>query len=361
MREKTRHDKSCKLPSWATELSISLLADGSVDRIDTEETKGGVECGKGLEGDSEDILNSPIWDLCTVMMWTKEKIAVEALIEVLKRDPKNPCAASALGEIGDSRAVPILVKILKDKSGYDHSEVIALGKLRSRESVPFIAAKLGHPKTIFSGMDILETGYLLEALRDIGDKVAIDPIKAFILSSDNPKKTATAKRVLVQLEQDDPVPALLSLLREARTGAERKAGPDSNIGPLPDFLQPAGDEYEQASIMGDLSKYIDARVINEFDSMARTSESAFLRRIAIQQLANPKSPPAVKQLALLLDVRFPDNLKTTWGWRGRPKDINQELHTGIISLLKSLTEQDFGDSKEDWLQWLESHPLTAPN
>lgn len=361
MREKFRGGENSKPPQWAIDLTILLLADGSVDHIKTEEAKYGIPEGEGVERDSADILATPIWDLCDVMRWIKEAKAVDALIAVLQRDPKNPSAASALGDIGDAKAIPILLTILKDENGYDHSEVTALGHLRCREAVPFLVAKLGHPKSTFSGLDVLETQYLLEALRDIGDKNAIDPIKAFILVSDSPKKTTAAKRVLAQLEQDDAVPALLTLLRGEGTGAGRKPGPESQIGPLSDFLQPAGDETEQAAIMQDLSRYLDERVIREFAGMARTSESAFLRRTAIIRLANPKFPEAVKELALLLDVRFPDNLKTTWGWRGRPKDINKELHEGVVTLLKSLTKQDLGDEAGPWLEWLKSHPLPVPN
>jgi len=205
MRQKFDVESESNPPSWSVDLAISLMADGSLDNIDTEETRGGIAGGGGVEKDSTDILQTPMWDVCRMMAWTKEHKAVDTLIGVVKRDPKNPEAAFALGEIGDAKAIPVLLSILKSGTGGQDFDVIALGQLKCREAVPILTARLGHPRTTFSGMDNIETEKILNALRDIGDKSAIPFIKAFLAQSDNASQTADAKRVLTQLEDDDPV------------------------------------------------------------------------------------------------------------------------------------------------------------
>ncbi len=317
-------------PQWSINLAISLLADGSLDRIWIRE---GIVGGQGPEADSSDILGTPIWDLCSMLGSLKESKAVPALISVLERDPKNPTAAWALGEIGNPTAIPVLLHILKNGSGYDHSEVTALGKLKCKDAVPILTARLGHPKTTFGDLEIGETRIILEALRDIGEKVAIDPIKEFIPLSDNSEKTAVARRVLAQLELPDPVTALLELFRHER------------------------NEYEQSAIISDLADNMDERVIKELVAVSRTSESAFLRRCAITELGTQKFPAAVRELALLLKVEFPNTLTAKWGWKGRPPDFDKELHEQIVRGLKSVTKQDFGENADKWLDWLDHDSL----
>ena len=119
---------------------------------------------------------------------------------------------SCSGEIGDERAIPILMKVLTDRSGYDDAEVTALGRLKHKEAVPILVSRLGKPKSTFSGLDIIETEKLLEALLEIGDKRAVEPIEQY-LKGDYPEQSkAVAQRVLVQLKAPDPATALLELL-----------------------------------------------------------------------------------------------------------------------------------------------------
>lgn len=357
MLEKMQKSPQERPPQWSIELSIRLLADGSLDRIDTPETRGLVSLGEGFESDSGDILATPCWDFCWVMGNLKEQSAVSALISVLERNPANPTAARALGDIGDPKAIPILMKILTDKTGYDHSEITALAAFKHKPAVPILCARLGHPETTFGGFDIVETEIILNALNEIGDKSAVPIIKAFIPLSDNPRNTSTAKRVLIQLEQDDPVSELLKLLHEKSAVDPPPQRNDNGrfVGNMSDILMPGGDEFETMSLMQDLRKYKDVRVVAAFADIARTSKFFDLRQYAITLLALPESP-AVHELAGLLKADFPKSLyadpKT---WASDARDAGTILRDLIVDRLKSLTQQDFGFDAERWLRWAEEH------
>ena len=197
---------------WGVATLVELLTDGSIDG-------GGVSGSRPGEfplGDRHDIMHTPIDSICWSLGYRKVKTAVPALISVLERRPQTSGAAYALGEIGDEQAIPILLKVLDDKTGTADFEVTALAKLKCKQAVPILISRLGRP-----GMGQFETEKLLEALLAIGDNRAIKPIEEY-LSGDYPKESkAVAKRVLVQLSSSDPVQALLDLLESETYEPER--------------------------------------------------------------------------------------------------------------------------------------------
>ena len=308
---------------WGVCVLIQLLADGSIDGSGITSSP----TGEYPQGDRDDIMMTPIDDICWSLGFMKEKKAVPALISVLERRPRTSGAAFALGEIGDKRAIPILVKILKNRSGYEDQEVYALGKLKYKGAVPILIARLGHPKTTFSRLDIIETKKLLEALLEIGDKRAIEPIEKY-LKRDYPKESkAVARRVLVQLKSDDPVEGLLALFDKETY------------------------EPERSDIISALVKYPDNRVVKKLASIAQTSNSAFMRREAIFGLRNIDNRQSLLVLASLLDVTFSKDLKAKWGWKGIP-DFQKYFPKTIEMCLKQCTKQDFGKDKTKWEDWI---------
>ena len=257
----------------------------------------------------------------------KEKKAVPALISVLQRLPGTGGAAFALGEIGDPRAIPVLMKVLQDRSGYEDREVTALGKLKCKEAVPVLISRLGNPRTTFSGMDELETSAIFEALLAIGDARAIAPIEKYLAGANPARSKAIARRVLVQLQSPDPVKGLLELL-DAETY-----------------------EPERSDIILDLVKHPDERVVGKLATIARTSDSAFMRREAIFGLQNIGSRSSLLVLASLLDVTFPKDLKAEWGWKMKP-DFEKYFPETIEQSLKGCTKQDFGRDRKRWEEWI---------
>lgn len=311
---------------WGIGVLIKLLADGSIDGSGVTSSPA----GEYPDGDRNDIMMTPIDDVCWGLGLMKEKEAVPALISVLERRPKTGGAAFALGEIGDKRAIPILMKVLKDRPGYEDRDVTALGKLKHKEAVPILISRLGHPSTTFSGNDIIETQNLLKALLEIGDKRAVEPIEEY-LKGDYPERSkAVARRVLVQLKAPDPVAALLALLEKETY------------------------EPERSDIISALTKYHDIRVVKKLAAIARTSDSAFMRRAAIFGLREIGNKPSLLALASLLDLTFSRDLKAEWGWKGIP-DFRTYFPETVVMCLKQCTKQDFGTHRAEWEEWIKKN------
>lgn len=323
------HVRRDSTKTWGLNLLIGLVADGSLDGSGVHSSPP----GEFPEGDRNDIMFTPIDDICRDLGFMKEKKAVPALISVLERRPRTDRAAFALGEIGDQRAVPALMKILKDTPGFGHSEVTALGKLKAQAAVPVLVSQLGRPKIrapdpfASSDIDISETRILLEALLEIGDLDAIPAIEKF-LKGDFPKEAkAPARRVLAQLNSADPAKSLLELL-ESETY-----------------------EPERSDLIRSLTKFRDSRVVGELTTIARSSDSAFMRREAIFGLRDIGDRQSLLALAALLDLTIPRDLKARWGWRTLP-DFQRYFPETVEMCLKQRTRQDFGKDRGKWETWI---------
>lgn len=311
---------------WGMDILIQLLSDGSIDGSGVRSSPP----GDYPQGDRDDIMETPIDSICWDMGFMKEKKAVPALISVLERRPSMEGAAFALGEIGDKRAIPILMKVLKDRSGHESREVTALGQLKCKEAVPILISRLGARKSTSSGTDVFETEPILEALLAIGDKRAIEPIEKY-LQGDYPRGSkAVARRVLIQLKSPDPVKALLALLEKETY------------------------EPERSNIIYALVKHPDRRVVERLEKIARSSNSAFMRREAIFGLEEIADQRSLLALASLLDVEFSRNLKAEWGWKVKP-DFRKYFPETIEMCLKQTTKQDFGKDRRKWEDWIKKN------
>ena len=102
------------------------------------------------------------------------------------------------------------------------------------------------------------------------------------------------RRVLIQLTEADPVPGLLGLLDKETY------------------------EPERSDIIEALAKHKDERVVKRLAGIAAESESAFMRREAIDGLSNIGDKRSLLALASLFDLTFSKDLKAEWGWKGIP-------------------------------------------
>ena len=171
---------------------------------------------------------------------------------------------------------------------------------------------------------------MLEALRDIGDKSAVEPIKKYIATKPNEKIAAIAKRVLIQLDSEDPVTELIALYKTETY------------------------EFEQANLQAALLYYPkEARVVEVMASTARGSDIFFLRRDAIYGLDQINTHQSLLTLANLMGTTFPDDLKYTS--KMAPKDLNDYFHQMIYGLLKNRTGKDLPPDAEQWKKALANY------
>lgn len=311
---------------WDIDVLIKLLADGTIDGSGITSSPN----GQYPERDRNDIMHTPIDAICGRLGGLKVAMAVPALIAVLERRPETGGAASALGAIGDQRAIPVLMRLLHEHSGDEDDIIRALSKLKCKEAVPEMLSRLGHPGNQRLGGGTIETENLLTALLEIGDRRAIGPIEEFLAGDFPLESKAVARRVLVQLKDADPVAGLLVLLAEETY------------------------EPERSDIIAALAKHRDKRVVEQLADISRTSDSAFMRREAILGLRQVGNRSALLALASLLDIQFANDLRAEWGWKGT-LDSREYFPETIVMCLQQCTTQDFGRDRTKWEEWINEH------
>jgi HEAT repeat protein len=302
--------------TWGVKLLIELLANGSIDDTEAHTAYTPEEDPYRIRND---FVESPIEDICWDMGFMKEKAAVPALISVLGRIPSMSAAAFALGEIGDEKAIPILMKRLQE--GPTDEVIVALGKLKVKEAVPLLVSRLkDHPVEV------------IWALGEIGDKQAISPIEEYMKAARQKEFKSAAQRVLAQLNSPDPVKSLVDLF-DAET-----------------------DELELRSIVWAMAKYKDPRAVDKMENIARSSNSAFMRSVAICGLVKIGDQRSLLILVALLNHSFPKDLKAEYGFgTGRPPDFAKYFPETIAECLKQCTKQDFGQDQTKWEEWIKKN------
>ena len=316
--------------AWSMPLLIELVRSGALDDSGVHSSPP----GNFPEGDQNDIMYEPQNDICWALGFAKEKQAVPALIAVLERQPDCGGAAFALGEIGDPRGIPILLKLLEKGTSRDAREITALGQLKAKEAIPGLLLRLKKSITPDT-LGRYETDEILEALLEIGDKRVIPDIEAVLQQGYPEGVKKVAHRVLVQMKAPDKVAGLLELL--------------------------AAETYEPESsdLIDALAQHRDPRVVKCFEDLARNSGSAFLRREAIFGLRTLADQPALLVLASLLDFQFPKVLKAEWGWKGAP-DFSVYFPETIEMCLEQATGQKLGRNRAAWENWIKENPPKSP-
>jgi hypothetical protein len=237
---------------------------------------------------------------------------------------------SALGMIGDQRAVPVLLNALKqgvanaDFSRSDGpyefvSPLGALAALKAREAVPFALAHL-------------EYGDVIEDLSRFEDPQAIPKLRELISAKGHVLKDGNdlfpeqadsrrnkARRVLVLLEENDPLPKICELAESYSKGG-------SGLVPL----------------IWELRRRQDLRSIPTLLRIVQTSPSGWDSNEAIDALGDHKDRLSVEALLQCYDANLDD--KAYMANRGHAKDH-------IAKALRNITDQSIGPDKEQWATW----------
>jgi HEAT repeat protein len=282
------------------------------------------ERGPFPEGDSQDLRFSPLRSVIMTLGRVRSEEAVPVLISILDHDYGGH-AALALGNIGDARAIPPLLKKLRRGGRLDMDVVSALGRLQCKEAAPVLVRYL-----LRYGYSIkaqkLES--ILDALFAIGDEQVVPFLEGLLTSDASEESKSVARRYLVQVKSPDPVGALLELL-ESET-----------------------DIYQIDKTIDALSQYEDERVIVKLTDLAATSDSATIRDDAIGNLRTLGNRDSLLALVSLLKVDFPKELNDVRRWKGAPDDFSIYFPEEIVSALTGVTDQDFGQDASRWRSWI---------
>ena len=315
---------------WAVDLLIKLLENRTLEIHINYDAHNHLK-GNSPENDRDDDILTPIDRICIRLGFLKEKQAVPVLISLVNRRVCPDDAAYALANIGALEAAPALLELLKSKEFVlnEHMVVDALAEFKYRPAAPVLAAKLLTPP---QANDQYTTERILDALLEIGDPSVVGDIEKYLQGDIPQDLRSAARRVLVQFKEKDPVPSLINLL-------------DNET-----------NKYSRTEIILDLARHKDGRVVKKFSELARNSDSASARSHAIWGLERMGGREALLELASLLDVKFPKDLKADIETKGNPpSDFSKYFPEQVARCLQVETKQDFGTDSQKWRQWLQAN------
>ena len=260
--------------------------------------------------------------------------AVPFLIEMVKRTKGSRMPIMALGEMGDPRAIPVLLDALKAagknvkySEGFGLPEsfsrpVQALADLKAKEAVPTL-------------LEYIEFPNVVEAMERIGDPRALPAMRELITAQGkvlrdgkplhpnlDQERLFAAKLAVASLDQGDAVPRLCEMLG------------DKSLG-----------EFQRRTVVWRLGDRRDLRAVPSLIGVIKTDPSGAVVNQAIAVLSVFKSKAAVEGLIECLDANFGG--KTDWKRAYTPAMFREN----IAESLRAITGQPFGRDEKQWLQW----------
>jgi HEAT repeat protein len=219
----------------------------------------------------------------------KEKAAVDPLIGILDRDypPVQASAAFALGEIGDERAVEVLLQQIKDgqTDSIRSNAAIALGKIGKEEAVPGLINKLRDNKAGVRGSAAI-------ALGRIGNETAVGPLIE-VLNSGKIVEGKAKDSVNTNVELRGSVILALGEIRSSEAT-------DTLIGILNDKEEKLSVRIAAASALGKIGDQKAAETLKIV--LEDKSTDSNIRKQAFLALGNTKN----KEIAGILVAKMND-------------------------------------------------------
>ena len=259
-------------------------------------------------------------DLATseLVWWLGDRQSLEAVPVLIKKVQADRQGSSysirALGKIGDPRAIPVLMPILKEtldkgwNPSYGTPDVVeAIGDLKATQAVPLLIEHIKQPG-------------VAETLGEIGDPRAIPSLQP--------------------IAEAGNVEAMLAL---------HQLGDKSHYPDLyKHFVNTQGNELSRATILRTINDPADPRILTALLRIIREDQSGVMTNAAIYALRQHHSAEAVEGLidSFDLDVGSKTGLKLAYS--------AEEYRENIARSLEHLTGQEFGDRPEIWREWWSS-------
>jgi len=262
----------------------------------------------------------------------------------------NARIAEALGEIGDPRAGPALLRLARSKDEYVRFEAVqALGAVKFKESVPELSLLVDDP----SAPPLLVKKAVM-ALGQIGDPAAIPALQhALVLERQGVSLLPEASYSLFQLGSAAVVP-LIHMAKD-EDAAYLKWARENNRAP-------AGTYAKAALVLGDLG---DARAVpvlleklryKDPDPLPGTARllTNLVRQFAANALGRLRAKEAAAPILALAQTRDPQDLDLVsfcsealvWiGDRSQAKELMKRAESGDVRLRLVLAQAAalFGD------------------
>jgi HEAT repeat protein len=268
--------------------------------------------------------------------------ATPFLIEMARKTNGRRGPVMALGELGDPRAIPLLIEFVKQKgpsTTLEPGEVLdddflrpveSLGNLHATEAVPVLLEYIQFPDVI-------------EALQSIGDERAIVPLQNMVLSNGVIKKPGVSNDP--ELTQERVASARIAIATLDHVNRTKK---------LCELLtDPTFDQYQRRSVVWALGDEPDPRAIPFLAKAIKTDPSGAVVNQAITVMAAFKYKVAVEALIDSFDANF--DRKRDWKRAYNPGMFQDN----IADSLRTLTGQQFASNKDQWSQWWKENQATV--
>jgi HEAT repeat protein len=259
--------------------------------------------------------------------------AVPLLIERLEKSGGSRGYIMALESLGDPRAIPAMMKLLKeflkDKKTRDRASntdrlghmMTALGSFKVKAAVPLLVNHLAYTQAI-------------QALEEIGDPSVTPALRALVedrgsIRVDGAKvgwgdedRWAAARLALCILEDKDPIPGLCAQLRDMSM-----------------------NEYQRRDVLWRLYTRPDPRSVSALVEAIRSDPKGTVVNACIEVLAGLRYPESVDGLIECFDASFEG--KGDWKRAYTP----QMFRDNVAESLRRLTGKDFPADKQRWAEW----------
>lgn len=290
---------------WAEEFMVQMLKDNTKP----EAPRNRSACTRRSLALNEDNGGN----FAQVLGKMKSQKAFPVLLEICRNPSESETdlcdAIRGLDELGDKRAQPVLLKILKehDHLTYAHA-ASALAHMGSAEALPIL-------------LEHLDDDLTYDALRHYKDDRILSALESALPALEDYAR-GEARLLIIDLEGGDRLPKLIQAAREK--GFSSYQDPLSKIAELK-----------------------DERAIPFATEVLRTSPDLSKRFFASFILAGIKSRQSIKPLidALDMDVGALELFKES------PEGANQRWREVIAGHLRDMTGKDFGVDKAKWLAW----------
>lgn len=315
-------------PDWIIELVIAALADR---RYVTNTNHGsGTHLTISYYADERA-------DLTNLLGHLKCTEAVPFLIQMCEDTSGARGPVMALGDIGDDRAIPILIKYLTNAAKtVKHDKgtglpdefsrpIYALANLRAQEATLIFLEYLAFPDVI-------------ESLAFLDDQRAVAPLENLI-----------ANEGLIIQEGEEVYPYLAAdRLVEAKITLACLAD-----DPTPQLCALIGDEsfseFQQRRVVWELGRDVDPRAIPALINAVQTDPSGTVVNQSIAVLAEFKYKIAVDGLIECFDADFEE--KQDWKRAYNPEMFRKNIGESLTEI----TGHDLGPNKKEWLKWWSAH------
>ena len=220
---------------------------------------------------------------------------------------------SCFETLEDKRAIPLLIKALKDRKGDEYRYAsYALAKMKVQEAIPILLENLDDSHT-YSALSSYQDDRILPALEK-----ALPSLKKYALGE--------AKMLIIELKGEDKLPQLIALAKDPNHKS---------------FNNP----------MDAIQELKDKRAIPFAVDQLTSSPDLYSKSRAIQILETfPSSNLAIKALIDAFDIDF----QALAEGKQVVIDNNEYYRKTISESLKKMTGQSLGVDKKKWLNYYQS-------